>query len=123
MYKDQSTVDFAREQFGLIKQGAKTQVNQEMKSKIFYIIGRLGDEFDALKELHAASNMPAEKNILERAIGHARCEKSIDQGTDSAYLLFNFNQTQKKIYSVLRKHRLDFCEIGCKEQSTLINSY
>ena len=50
-----------------------------MKSKVFYVIGRQGEDFESLKKLHTASNMPAEKNILERAIGHARCAKSVDQ--------------------------------------------
>ena len=113
MYKDQSTVDFAREQFDLIKQGAKTQINQEMKSKIFYIIGRLGDDFEALKELHAKSNMPAEKNILERAIGHARSEKSIDQGKDPALFLIN-SESKLKCFLL----QIKFCKFVYKEQST-----
>lgn len=84
MYKDQKIIDFALAEFNMIKTDAATNVNQEMKSKIFYIMGRLGDQFESLKKLHAASNMPAEKNILERAIGHARSEESINQALEFA---------------------------------------
>ena len=38
-----------------------------------------GNDFETLKKLHAESNMAAEKNILERAIGHAKDESSIEQ--------------------------------------------
>ena len=76
--KEQSAVDYARAEFDKIKSGNST-INSEMKSKVFYVIGRLGEDFESLKKLHTASNMPAEKNILERAIGHARCAKSVDQ--------------------------------------------